>query len=71
MDNKLTNYVENKILNCLLVNDIDDHSLIFVICDCNYRNRHLVDSARYRCIRSDDTINALKNDLTSQTWEVV
>lgn len=69
IDNIFTNVLENKISG-LLISDITDHLPVYTVFDCNYRNK--IDKQKlYRRIRTDESINMLKNELVSQNWDMI
>ena len=70
IDNIFTNEIENNTISGLLINDISDHLPVFTIYDCNYKNK-LDNQTDYKRVKSEESINALKNDLVAQNWEII
>ena len=70
IDNIFTNEIENNVMSGLLINDISDHLPVFTIYDCNYKNK-LDKQTEYKRVKSEETINALKNDLMAQNWDII
>lgn len=68
IDNIFTNYMENSLVSGLLLNDISDHLPVFVIHDCNCGKEKEDHIINHRRIRTDESINAFRNDLTAQNW---
>ncbi len=71
IDNIFTNILDNNITSGLLINDITDHLPVFIAYDCNYKKRFQYNRPQYRRIRTEDSLNALKNDLMEYDWESI
>lgn len=71
IDNIFTNLLDNKTISGLLVNDISDHLPVFLVYDsCFTRNKQ--DAGQlFKRIRTEETINSLKEELLNQNWELV
>jgi len=55
----------------LLINDISDHLPVFTVYDSNYKRNQPEEKQKYRRVRTEEMMNALKNDLLAQNWEIV
>ena len=53
-----------------MINNISDHLPVFTIYDCNYKNK-IDNQTDYKRVKSEESINALKNDLVAQNWEII
>ncbi|XP_035986589.1 uncharacterized protein LOC118560057 [Fundulus heteroclitus] len=72
IDNIFTNYMENSIESGILITDISDHLPIFTLFNCNYRRKKLaINGFRYKRIKTEGAMMALKQDLLHQNWELV
>lgn len=73
IDNIFTNDIENKTMSGLLIKDITDHLPIFLVFNGNYRINKLERSKQiqYRRTRSEESINAFRQDLLNQSWDGV
>ncbi len=72
IDNKFTNDLDNNTVSGLLINDISDHLPVFKVYDKNYKNNNKPNKKQqYRKTRSQETMNAFKNDLLAQNWDSV
>ena len=70
IDNIFTNEIENNTISGLLINDISDHLPVFTIFDCNYKNKP-DKQTEYKRVKSEESINTLKNDLMAQNWDII
>ncbi|XP_061127169.1 uncharacterized protein LOC133147269 [Syngnathus typhle] len=71
IDNIFTNYILNNTISGLLVSDISDHLPVFMGFDDNYKIIQLARKQEYRRIKTEETINAFKNGLMSQNWDII
>lgn len=72
IDNIFTNTIEGNTLSGLLVCDISDHLPIFTVYRSDYSAKSKAkETIYYRRIRTEESINGLKNDLIMQNWECV
>lgn len=71
LDNIFTNNMENNIVSGILINDISDHLPVFAVYDTNYKKNQHEEQLRYRRVRTEETMNAFKNDLLNQDWDNV
>lgn len=70
IDNIFTNNISN-LESGLLINDITDHLPIFVLHECKHYNLDTSKINIQRRLRTDYTLNKLKNDLLAQDWKHV
>lgn len=69
IDNIFNNDIENHTVSGLLINDISDHLPVFTVYDSNYRKNKPDKEKGYRRMRSEESINALKNEFLEQNWD--
>ena len=53
-----------------MINDISGHLPVFTIYDCNYKSQ-LDKQTEYKRVKSEESINTLKNDLMAQNWDII
>lgn len=71
IDNIFTNDIDIDTVGGLLINDISDHLPVFTVYDNNYKRNQPEEKQKYSRVRTEETMNALKNDLLPQNWEIV
>lgn len=71
IDNIFTNEIENRSISGLLINDISDHLPVFIVYNKNYRKVTQENIVKYKRMRTEESINAFKNDLLKQEWETL
>lgn len=71
IDNIFTNDIDNTTVSGLLINDISDHLPVFTVYDSNYTKNKQNNNLTYRRVRTEESMEALKNDLIAQNWEIV
>ncbi len=71
IDNIFTNDIINSTISGLLVSDISDHLPVFMVYDSNYKCTQPAKKAEYRRVRTEESINAFKNGLMSQNWDIL
>ncbi len=69
IDNIFTNDTENNTVSGVLINDISDHQPVFTVYDNKYKRNQLHKKLKYRRVRTEESINAFKNDLVPQNQE--
>ena len=71
IDNIFTNDIINSTTSGLLVSDISDHLPFFLVYDSNYKCTQPAKKAEYRRVRTEESLNAFKNELMSQNWDIL
>lgn len=71
IDNIFTNVLENSINSGLVRNDISDHLPVFATFNYELPQKNTEKCRRYKKVRTDDRINAFRNDLLKQEWNGV
>lgn len=71
IDNIFSNDIDNRIISGLLINDISDHLPVFTVFESIDRKNKQVKQTEYGRVRSNKSINALKNDLMAQNWDMI
>ncbi|XP_042076683.1 uncharacterized protein LOC106633234 [Haplochromis burtoni] len=71
LDNIFTNIIEGKIKSGLLINDISDHLPVFASYNCHYKVNNDGHKIIYKRIRTEKTLNCLRNELLKQDWNIV
>ena len=71
IDNIFTNVLENNINSGLVINDISDHLPVFATFTYELQRKNTEKCHRYKRVRTDDRINAFRNDLLKQEWNEV
>lgn len=71
IDNIFTNNIENNTVSGLLIVDISDHLPVFTAYDGDFKVNHPGERPTCRRLRTDENMNAFKNDLLAQNWDVV
>ena len=71
IDNIFTDVIDNNTISGLMINDISDHLPVFLVYNNNYKREKRESAFKYRRVRTDEAINALKNELLNQNWELL
>lgn len=71
IDNIFTNLIENKLISGLLVNDISNHLTVFIVYDSCYKKDEQDFGQQMMRMKTEQTINAFKEELIKQNWESV
>ena len=69
IDNIFTNNINDNSVSGLLINDISDHLPVFTVYETNIGNNKPENTKLFRRLRSDESMNAFKNDLLAQNWD--
>ncbi len=71
IDNIFTNHIENNTVSGLFIINVSDHLPVFTVHNTNFKNNLPNKKTDYRRVRTEETINAIKNDLMSRNWAAV
>ncbi len=71
INNTSTNVIDNNAVSGLLINDISDHLPVLTISDCNYKKVYQDKRPQFRRIRTEKSMNALKNNLLTYNCESI
>lgn len=63
--------LEHKMRSGVLMNDMSDHLPVFLISECNYKEKRKSKEIIYKRIRTEGSIAALKSDLMNWNWITV
>ena len=71
IDNIFINNLESNIKSGLIINNISDHLPVFVTYNCQIKSKKEENRYRYVRLRTDESINKLRNDLLYEEWNGV
>uniref|UniRef100_A0A3Q3EXG8 Reverse transcriptase domain-containing protein n=1 Tax=Labrus bergylta TaxID=56723 RepID=A0A3Q3EXG8_9LABR len=54
-----------------MINDISDHLPVFIVFNNDYKREKQESTVKYRRVRTEESMNALKNELINQNWEIL